>query len=141
MGKLSKADAEAMIASYRAQAINVIREIDRKDGADASTREQIAREVRARLEVAKTKQVADAERRSAGKRGKKGASAAGKKAESADEPADEPAEAAQTDPPEETAAAGAEEAAASAEGAAADPSSVEPRVPSQDAGAAKEATP
>ncbi len=161
MGKLSKADAETMIASYRAQAIAVIRELDRKEGADASTREQIEREVRARLEVAKAKKAADAERRSAGnKRGKKQAAAAGKKAEpvkpaepAADKPAEQAAkpaepeveakaaEAAEADPPEETAAAGAEEAAASAEGAAAEPSSVEPRVPSQDAGAAKEATP
>jgi hypothetical protein len=157
MGKLSKADAEAMIASYRAQAIAVIREIDRKDNADASTREQIAREVRARLEIAKTKKGADAERRAAGKKSRKQAldKAAGKPAEpaaaaeAAAEPAAEPAaaaaepaaEPAETDPPEKTAAAGAEEAAASAEGAAADPRSVEPRGPSQDAGAAKEATP
>jgi hypothetical protein len=168
MGKLSKADAEAMIAAYRAQAIAVIREIDRKEGADASTREQIEREVRARLEVAKAKKAADAERRSAGnKRGKKQAAAAGKKAEpvkpaeqaaekttaaaeqataAAEQPVEpeveaKAAEAVEADPPEETAAAGAEEAAASAEGAAAEPSSVEPRVPSQDVGAAKEATP
>lgn len=148
MGKLSKVDAEAMIASYRAQAIAVIREIDRKEGADASTREQIAREVRARLEIAKTKKGADAERRAAGKKGKKKAAdqAADKPVEAAAVAAEPEAEAKapeadQADPPEETAAAGAEEAAASAEGAAAEPSSVEPRVPSQDAGAAKEATP
>jgi hypothetical protein len=75
MGKLSKADAEAMIGSYRAQAIAVIREIDRKDGGDVSVREEIEHEVRARLEVAKAKQAAD-DKRPQGKKGKKQQAAA-----------------------------------------------------------------
>jgi hypothetical protein len=72
MGKLSKADAEAMIASYRAQAIAVIKEIDRKEGAEATAREEIEREVRARLEVMKAKKAVEAEKRPAGKKADKG---------------------------------------------------------------------
>jgi hypothetical protein len=99
MGKLSKADAEAMIGSYRAQAIAVIREIDRKDGGDTSVREQIEREVRARLEVAKAKHVTD-DKRPQGKKGKKqqaAAEAAQKVDEAADEAADDAEAAAKAD--------------------------------------------
>jgi colicin import membrane protein len=118
MGKLSKADAEAMISGYRAQAIAVIREIDRKEGGDASAREQIEREVRARLEVAKAKKVAaDADKRQQGKKGKKQPAAAkpaepAKPAEQAEAAAkaDEAATAAPVDP----AAAKADEAATAA---------------------------
>ncbi|HEU4615138.1 MAG TPA: hypothetical protein VFS15_23760 [Kofleriaceae bacterium] len=50
MGKLSKADADDLIRTYRARAIEVIKEIDRLDAGQAgSTREQIEREVQARL--------------------------------------------------------------------------------------------
>lgn len=51
MGKLSKADADAMIAQYRARAIEVLKELERLSGAGGggSVREQIEREVRARL--------------------------------------------------------------------------------------------
>jgi hypothetical protein len=97
MGKLSKADAEAMISTFRAQAIAVIREIDRKDGDDVSVREQIEREVRARLEVAKSKKMIEGERKPQGKKGKKGGAAAaqtGKKAEAADKPVEQAAESA-----------------------------------------------
>jgi len=53
MGKLSKVDAEELIGMYRARAIEVIKELERLDtGAAQSPREQIAREVAARLEVA-----------------------------------------------------------------------------------------
>lgn len=50
MGKLSKADADDLIRTYRARAIEVIKEIDRLDAGQAgSTREQIEREVQARI--------------------------------------------------------------------------------------------
>src|SRR5574338_673324 len=49
MGKLSKADADDLIRTYRARAIEVIKEIDRLDAGQAgSTREKIEREVQAR---------------------------------------------------------------------------------------------
>jgi hypothetical protein len=52
MGKLSKRDADEMIRVYRARAIEVIKDIDRLGhGAAGSPREQILREVRARLEL------------------------------------------------------------------------------------------
>jgi len=52
MGKLSKSDADAMIAQYRARAIAVIKELDRANGAKASDkRDAIEREVKARLAV------------------------------------------------------------------------------------------
>ncbi len=54
MGKLSKADAEGMIATYRARAIAVIKELERTEAPAANTkRDAIEREVKARLEVAK----------------------------------------------------------------------------------------
>ena len=63
MGKLSKADADEMIGIYRARAIEVIRELDTLEvGAAGTVREQIEREVRARLEIeSKTKKAADDE--------------------------------------------------------------------------------
>lgn len=99
MGKLSKVDAEAMIARYRAQAIAVIRELDHKEGEAATAREQIEREVRARLEVAKAKKAAEVERKvvqgekkpAAGKKGKKGAGTP-QGAKAAEAKADEKAE-------------------------------------------------
>jgi hypothetical protein len=52
MGKLSKHDADAMVVTYRARAIEVIKEIDRLGtGKTGTPREQIMREVRARLEL------------------------------------------------------------------------------------------
>jgi hypothetical protein len=52
MGKLSQHDVDDMIRTYRGRAIEVIKEIDRLGlGAAGSTREQILREVRARIEV------------------------------------------------------------------------------------------
>ena len=62
MGKLSAADAQAMIATYRARAIEVIKQIEKLEGTgqtDAygritdkeSVRDKIAREVKARLEL------------------------------------------------------------------------------------------
>lgn len=50
MGKLSKRDVDDMIGGYRARAIEVIKEIDRLSlGAAGGPREQIMREVKARL--------------------------------------------------------------------------------------------
>jgi hypothetical protein len=147
MGKLSKADAEAMIGAYRAQAIAVIREIDRQDGGDASAREQIEREVRARLEVAKAKQVGEADKRPAGKKGKKQPAAASKKADQVAAKADEAAAAGEPagddkmDPPAEPDADQADQAAANGQGAAvAEPGNAEPRGESPGAAVAKEAT-
>ena len=77
MGKLSKADADAMILTYRARAIEVIKELERFEELDMknvdpagrplakdTVRDQIAREVKARLELAgankKTKKKAEA---------------------------------------------------------------------------------
>jgi hypothetical protein len=52
MGKLSKHDVDEMIRVYRARAIEVIKEIDQLGaGAAGTTREQIMREVRARIEL------------------------------------------------------------------------------------------
>src|SRR5262245_6365745 len=52
MGKLSKQDVDEMIRVYRARAIEVIKEIDQLGaGAAATPREQIMREVRARIEL------------------------------------------------------------------------------------------
>ena len=55
MGKLSKADADAMIQMYRARAIAVIKELDQLDGADGDLRAKIEREIKARQEVAAQK--------------------------------------------------------------------------------------
>jgi hypothetical protein len=72
MGKLSKVDADELTRTYRTRAIAVIREIDRLDaGAVGSAREQIQREVQARLAIdavpAKTKARADAKSKGGGK--------------------------------------------------------------------------
>jgi hypothetical protein len=83
MEKLSQRDAEDMIRGYRARAIEVIKEIDRfGNGAPGSAREQILREVRARLELEarsqKKPRAAEADARSNGKKkpGKAAADAA-----------------------------------------------------------------
>ncbi len=61
MGKLSRADADEMIGLYRARAIEVIKELDRLGATSVGTvREQIEREVKARLELEqRTKGVAE----------------------------------------------------------------------------------
>jgi hypothetical protein len=51
MGKLSKRDADEMIATYRARAIAVIKELDKASPGANDTREKIEREVKARLAV------------------------------------------------------------------------------------------
>ncbi len=83
MGKLSKADADEMIAVYRVRAIEVIKEIDQMDtGSAGSVREQIERELKARLELetkaekAKKDAVADAAKDKKKKEAAKGKPAA-----------------------------------------------------------------
>jgi hypothetical protein len=52
MGKLSQRDADEMIRGYRARAIDVIKEIDRLGlGTAGTVREQVMREVRARVQL------------------------------------------------------------------------------------------
>lgn len=54
MGKLSQADSEALIHGYRVRAIEVIKELDQQiAGVAMSPRDQIHREVAARLALAK----------------------------------------------------------------------------------------
>jgi hypothetical protein len=83
MGKLSQRDADEMIATYRARAIEVIKELERLDAGEAGTvRERIEREVKARLELdakadGKAKKVKKAEKK---------AEKAEKKTETAAEP-------------------------------------------------------
>jgi len=89
MGKLSQRDADDMIRGYRVRAIEVIKEIDRLGlGTAGSVREQILREVRARVQLE-------------GKTPKKPAAEAkaGRKAGKAAEPAPPAASAAATPPP------------------------------------------
>ncbi len=72
MGKLSKADADEMIAVYRVRAIEVIKEIDQMDaGTAGSVREQIERELRARLELEKKADKAKADALADAKKDKK----------------------------------------------------------------------
>lgn len=51
MGKLSKVDADTMINTYRSRAIEVIKELERRDAIHTGVRGEIEREVRARLLV------------------------------------------------------------------------------------------
>ncbi|MEP6864865.1 MAG: hypothetical protein ABJE66_29875 [Deltaproteobacteria bacterium] len=50
MGKLSKADSDSLIRDYRSRAIEVIKELDR-GGERLTAKEEIAREVKARLSL------------------------------------------------------------------------------------------
>ena len=63
MGKLSDADADKLIHTYRARAIQVIRELE-DPGISGTVRDEIQREVRARLEI-------EAHRKQPAKRGGK----------------------------------------------------------------------
>ncbi|MBX3158485.1 MAG: hypothetical protein KF773_21125 [Deltaproteobacteria bacterium] len=89
MGKLSKKDADEMIRVYRLRAIEVIKELDvaNDQGAarSAGVREQIEREVRARLEV-EGKGKKKAAQEAAKQKGKKGQQAQKAQAKKADEP-------------------------------------------------------
>ena len=115
MGKLSQRDADEMIRGYRVRAIEVIKEIDRLGlGTAGSVREQILREVRARVQLeGKTPKKAAVEARAAGKPGKPGQ--AGKTTAEAAPPASaaaSPAPAAAGDVPAGAAAQPAEAGAA-----------------------------
>ena len=124
MGKLSKHDVDEMIRVYRARAIEVIKEIDQLGagtGSGGTTREQIMREVRARIELdAKAHKKAEpakvaAESAAADKRkGKDKDKKRGKGAAKADEAASraECAESAANSAAANSAASGAENAAA-----------------------------
>src|SRR5262249_8255792 len=53
MGKLSRVDADSLVRTYRTRAIEVIKEIERADAGRAqSVREEIEREIQARLKLA-----------------------------------------------------------------------------------------
>jgi hypothetical protein len=98
MGKLSKPDADEMIRVYRARAIEVIKDLDRLDhGTAGSAREQIMREVRARLEVEARSQktAADARQVAAAKGAQGKGKAKGKQAREAAASASETAPAAE----------------------------------------------
>ncbi|MBP9086635.1 MAG: hypothetical protein KBG15_10990 [Kofleriaceae bacterium] len=72
MGKQSAADAREIIAVYRARAIEVIKAIDLAQGSGpASVRDQIEREIKARVEVLGKSARAESKAAQAAKRGKK----------------------------------------------------------------------
>jgi hypothetical protein len=85
MGKLSQRDADDMIAMYKARVYEVYRELDKLElGAPGSKREQILREVKARLDVeAKSKKAEP------GKKAKKAKAAEAKPAVDEAKPASE----------------------------------------------------
>ncbi len=76
MGKLSQADCDGLIRDYRARAIEVIKELDRVDQtaspAALSTRDQIAREVKARLALDEQNKPSNRAKNAAAKRAGKG---------------------------------------------------------------------
>ncbi|MEO8551833.1 MAG: hypothetical protein ABI678_17775 [Kofleriaceae bacterium] len=49
MGKLSKADCDSLIREYRARAIEVIKELDRSAGRVLTPKQEIEREIKARI--------------------------------------------------------------------------------------------
>lgn len=105
MGKLSKSDADEMIGLYRARAIEVIKELDRLGETSVGTvREQIEREVKARLEIeARTRKPVEKavkqQDKKRGSRDKKPAAAAKPAEPEPEAKAEEPAD---TEPPIET---------------------------------------
>lgn len=128
MGKLSKRDADNMVRAYRARAIEVIKDIDHLGlGAAGTPREQIMREVRARIEVdAKAHKKAEP-RRAGGENGAKGKKAAKGASKSS---------AGAASAPDEASASSAAAAAASA--STAEPANAAGSDAAVDAGAAKE---
>lgn len=81
MGKLSQADADDLIRTYRSRAIEVIKELDRLDAGQAgSARDQIQREVQARIALEKDKPATKAK---ADKKAAKAAAKADKKSAAA----------------------------------------------------------
>lgn len=111
MGKLSKRDADEMIHGYRARAIEVIKQIDQLGlGAAGTVREQILREVRARVQLE-----GKAARKAAPEpRGDAKAGAGGKRAPKAGKGAGKDAGKAASDPGKAERAAGAATAPAAA---------------------------
>ncbi|CAN5794030.1 hypothetical protein BH11MYX3_BH11MYX3_35350 [soil metagenome] len=104
MGKLSKVDADEMIGLYRARAIEVIKELDKLGGTPGTVREQIEREVKARLEIeARTRKPVEKavkqQDKKRGSRDKKPAAAAKPAEPEPEAKAEEPAD---TEPPIET---------------------------------------
>ena len=72
MGKLSQHDADDLIRMYRARALEVIKEIDRIDSGGAGTaRDQIARELQARLALENRTSKKDKRKAAAAAKGKK----------------------------------------------------------------------
>jgi hypothetical protein len=131
MGKLSQRDADEMIRGYRMRAIEVIKEIDRHGlGTAGSVREQILREVRARVQLEGKspkvgKKAADAKAAKAnGKRAAREDRATGGDAAGAEAAAAAPADGA------ETPGAGAANSSAAAPGTP--PVSASPTVPGDD---------
>ncbi len=76
MGKLSQADCDGLIRDYRSRAIAVIKELDRLEQTanpgELSTREQIAREVKARLALDEQNKPSNRAKNAAAKRAGKG---------------------------------------------------------------------
>ncbi|CAN5158270.1 hypothetical protein BH11MYX1_BH11MYX1_02080 [soil metagenome] len=74
MGKLSRADCDGLIRDYRSRAIEVIKELDRLDQVASpvalSPREQIAREVKARLALDEQNKPSNRAKNAAAKRAK-----------------------------------------------------------------------
>ncbi len=76
MGKLSQADCDGLIRDYRSRAIAVIKELDRLEQtanpSELSTKEQIAREVKARLALDEQNKPSNRAKNAATKRAGKG---------------------------------------------------------------------
>jgi hypothetical protein len=129
MGKLSQRDADEMIRSYRVRAIEVIKEIDRQGlGSAGTVRDQILREVRARVEL--DGKAARKPARGDGKRTAK-AERAEARAASAERAAPEPAGARAADAVASTAEARTAAAAADAAASVADASAAEAEQPAR----------
>jgi membrane protein involved in colicin uptake len=133
MGKLSKRDVDEMIRVYRARAIEVIKEIDQLGagtGSGGTTREQIMREVRARIELdakahkraepAKAAESAAADKRKGKDKDKKRGNVAAKADEAASRAANSAASAESTQSAESAESATAANRAAEAHAQASD---------------------
>jgi len=107
MGKLSKADCESLIRDYRTRAILVIKELDRSSGKALTPKQEIEREVKARMaldaqnkpskrvkNVVEAKEKAEAARVARNTPKKKAETGSGTRAEAKDSAAVDAAEAA-----------------------------------------------
>ena len=123
MGKLSQADAAEMISMYRARAIAVIKELEGRGGRAGSVRDEIEREVRARLELDGKRKGGDKAKKAGGDKAKKAGGDKAKKAGSekaADKAEDAKADEVKADAKAEDAKADAKAEDAKAEDAKAD---------------------